>query len=75
MAVIDATDDHAQAIDAFLQSIAQLGPDDVAVYTEVAHDDLELFVRRHGSLVVLGPSFDGHWMKFLERSSERRAAA
>ena len=75
MVLIDATDDHAQAIDVFLQAITQLGADAVAVYTEVVHDGLELFVRGHGSLMLLGPSFDGHLAKFFERLPERRAAA
>lgn len=73
--IIDATDDHAQAIDAFLQAIKQLGPGAVTVYTEIMHDGLELFVRTHGSLVMLGPSFDGHWPKVLGHSVERRLAA
>ena len=73
MALIDATADHAQAIDAFLQGLTQLGAGAVTVYTEVVHDGLELFVRRHGSLILLGPLFEGHWTKFFERLPERRA--
>jgi hypothetical protein len=74
-ALIDATDDHAQAIDAYLQATAQLGAGAVMVYTEVMHDSLELFVRGRGSVMLLGPSFDGHYMKFLERLPERKKLA
>jgi len=63
--MIDATADDAQAIDAYLQSVMRLGADAVAVYTENMHDGLELFVRRHGSLVLLGPLFGEQWTDFF----------
>jgi hypothetical protein len=54
-AVIDATEDPAQASDAFFQACRTLGSERVAVYTETAHDGLELLVRRLGVPLLLGP--------------------
>jgi hypothetical protein len=66
-AVVDATEDPSLATDAFLQAVANLGTSAVAMYTEVAHDGLELFVRLRGSPFVLGPLFDEQWEDVLER--------
>src|ERR1039458_3313933 len=49
MVLVDASDDHAQAIELFSQSVAGLGPRRVAVYTEKMHEGLELFVRTQGA--------------------------
>ncbi len=66
-AMVDATEDPSQATDAFLQAVARLGAGDVAMYTEVLHEGLELFARVRGSLFLLGPLFDEQWEEFLER--------
>ncbi len=66
-AIVDATADPALAIDAFLQAASQMGPEAVALYTEVAHEGLELFVRVRGSLVLFGPLFVEQWEEFLDR--------
>ena len=65
--VVDATKDPAQATDAFLQAVARLGAAAVTMYTEAAHDDLELFVRMRGSQFLLGPLLDQQWEEVLER--------
>ena len=45
VALIDATEDDAQAVDAFSQAAAQLGVAATAMYSECMHDGLEVFVR------------------------------
>jgi hypothetical protein len=66
LAVINATDDPAQASDAFLQSVGMLGAQSVAVYTEKTHDGLELLVRTQGAPFLLGPMSMTEWEDFLE---------
>lgn len=66
-ALVDATEDPARAADAFLQAEARLGSEAVAVYSEAAHEDLELFVRLHGPLYLLGPLFARQWSELFER--------
>jgi len=66
LAVIDASEDPAQASDAFLQSVGVLRADSVAVYTEKTHDGLELLVRMLGSPLLLGPLNSEAWEEFLE---------
>jgi hypothetical protein len=53
--LVDATNDYAQAVEAFSQAAAQVGSKRVAVYSEEMHEGLELFVRQRGSWVLLGP--------------------
>jgi len=65
-AMIDATADSARAVDAFLQAAAHLGTDKVAVYTEAMPDDLEVFIRARGALLLFGPLFEG---QVADRSS------
>ena len=59
--LVDASDDHAQAIELFSQSIARLGSQRVAVYTERMHEGLELFVRTQGAWLLLGPLNGRQW--------------
>jgi hypothetical protein len=66
LAVIDATEDHAQATDAFLQSVGTLRADAVVVYTEKMHDGLESLVRALGAPLLLGPMRMDQWEEFLE---------
>src|SRR5208282_4126368 len=63
--LVDASDDHAQAIELFSQSVARLGSRRVAVYTERMHEGLELFVRTQGAWLLLGPLGDGQWEEFF----------
>ncbi|MEI8373559.1 MAG: hypothetical protein WCJ35_12095 [Planctomycetota bacterium] len=63
--LIDASDDHAQAIELFSQSIARLGSRRVAVYTERMHEGLELFVRTQGAWLLLGPLSNRQWEEFF----------
>jgi hypothetical protein len=58
--LIDATEDPAQASDAYFQILKALGPDSMSVYTNIVHEGLELLVRRLGVTLLLGP------MDFLE---------
>ncbi len=65
MVLVDASDDHAQAIELFSQSIARLGSRRVAVYTERMHEGLELFVRTQGAWLLLGPLSSRQWEEFF----------
>jgi hypothetical protein len=65
--LVDATEDPSQATDAFLQAVARLGAAAVAMYTDMMHDDLELFVRVRGSQFILGPLLGEQWDDFFER--------
>lgn len=69
-ALVDATDDPCRATDAFLQAVARLGSDAVAMYSEKTPDGLELFVRIHGPLFLFGPLFAQQWGEFFERFLE-----
>lgn len=78
IALIDATENPSQATDAFLQAVTQLGANVVTMYTEKMHDDLEMFVRMHGSLFILGPLFEQQWddlIKRLLRSKDNQSAS
>ena len=85
--LVDASDDHAQAIELFSQSVVRLGSQHVAVYTERMHEGLELFVRTQGAWLLLGPLNAWQWEEFfldmlpparqepVRRHSPRRRAA
>jgi hypothetical protein len=72
LVLVDATDDYPQAIDAFSQALSQLGAGATTVYTERMHDDLELFVRLHGSLLLFGPLGGAEWESFFDSSPRGR---
>lgn len=63
--LVDASDDHAQAIELFSQSVSGLGARHVAVYTEKMHEGLELFVRTQGAWLLLGPLDNWQWEEFF----------
>ena len=63
--LVDATDDPARAREVFLQAVVRLGAGAVAMYTETAHDAMEVFVRMRGSLFLLGPLFDEQWEEYF----------
>jgi hypothetical protein len=65
MVLVDASDDHAQAIELFSQTLASRGVRRVAVYTERMHDGLELFVRTQGAWLLLGPLDERQWEEFF----------
>lgn len=69
-ALVDATEDPLLAADALLQAIGRLGKDAVAMYSEVGHEESELFTRMQGSLFILGPLRERHWAEFFERFLE-----
>jgi len=68
VALIDATEDHAQAADTFSHAASQLGPCATAMYTERMHDGLELLVRSQGAQLLLGPLADAEWEGFFDRT-------
>jgi hypothetical protein len=59
--LVDATEDPAQASDAYLQIHKVLGPDSMSVYTNVVHEGLEILVRRLGVTLLLGPMSIAEW--------------
>jgi hypothetical protein len=63
--VIDATDDPAQASDAYFQIYKALGPESMTVYTNFVHEGLELLVRRLGVTLLLGPMSIFEWDDFF----------
>jgi hypothetical protein len=63
--VIDATDWPGLAMAALERALAQCGPKQVAVYTEVIHEGLELFVRVRKALLLLGPMQPTEWEAFF----------
>jgi hypothetical protein len=67
-ALIDATDDDAQAVDAFSQAAGHLGTNAVAIYSEVMHEGVELLVRSRGSQVLLGPLGETQWDGFFQQA-------
>jgi hypothetical protein len=70
-ALIDATEDFAQASDAFFQIHKALGPKSMAVYTDIVHEGLELLVRRLGVTLLLGPMNGSEWDNFFEHKFPR----
>jgi hypothetical protein len=67
--LIDATEDHAQAIDAFSLALTQLGAARTTLYTEQLHEGLEPFVRMQGALLLLGPLKETQWEDFWQRTA------
>ena len=65
LAVVDATADHAQSVDALSQAVARLGASATAVYTERMHEGLEPFVRFQGCQLLFGPLSDVQWEDFF----------
>ncbi|MGD0899362.1 MAG: hypothetical protein ABR915_16110 [Thermoguttaceae bacterium] len=65
--LVDATEDHVQAIDALVMASGGHGPGKAAVYTERIHEGLELFVRQQGVPLLFGPLTGAQWEGFFER--------
>jgi hypothetical protein len=63
--VVDATEDPAQASDAYFQIFKTLGSESMTVYTEIVHEGLEMLVRRLGVSLLLGPMDVGEWDDFF----------
>jgi hypothetical protein len=63
--LVDATEDPAQASDAYFQVYKTLGPESMAVYTDIIHDGLEFLVRRLGVTLLLGPMSASEWDDFF----------
>ena len=71
--IVDATEDPARAMAAFVQAIAALEVECVAVYTETMHEGLEVFVRVRGAPLLLGPMSDAPWRQQLEKMLQSAA--
>jgi hypothetical protein len=65
LALVDASDDHEQAVELFAQAVVRLGARRATVYTEQMHDGLESFVRTQGAWLLLGPLTDEQWEDYF----------
>lgn len=63
--IIDATSCPTEAMAALRQAEAVLGRDQLAVYTERMHAGLELAVRMHGVIFLLGAMTMTEWDDFF----------
>ena len=68
--IVDATEDPLRAMAAFTQALTTLEADRVAVYTEMMHEGLELFVRARGASLLFGPMSDAPWEDQLAKMLE-----
>jgi hypothetical protein len=66
LVLIDATDRPALAASALSHVLTVRRP--VAVYTEIVHEGLELYVRVRGVLLLLGPMPPASWRSFFRRN-------
>ncbi len=64
--IIDATINPKATIEVLEQAVNLVGPEKVAVYTEVLHEGLELSVRRVGVLLLFGPLSQPEWRGVFE---------
>ena len=69
--LIDATEDPAQASDAYFQIYKTLGPESMSVYTDIIHEGLEMLVRRLGVTLLLGPMSVFEWDNFFSHKFPR----
>lgn len=74
LAIIDAAENPAGAIDVLEIAAARLGHDNVVVYTERTNDALEVVVRVRGSKLLLGPMSALEWEAFFEQLDRYRVA-
>jgi hypothetical protein len=65
--LIDATEDHVQAVDALALALGSFGASKTVVYTERMHEGLEQFVRLQGVLLLFGPLSGAQWEGLFER--------
>ena len=66
--VVDAAGNPTHTADAFLQAVGRLGARCVAVYAEESREELELLVRKHGALLLLGPLSRAQWRGFFQKA-------
>ncbi len=71
VSIIDATEDPSRAASTLLHALAESGGGVAAVYTEMMHRGLELFVRSRGALFLLGPLDNTAWDGLLETMTAR----
>lgn len=66
VALFDATESPGRAMDALQRGLEMTDAGAMAVYTEVMHEGLELFVRVRGTLLLLGPQSLTEWDGFFQ---------
>jgi len=74
LSIFDATDDPARAMIALSRAIASGGRDSTVAYTESMVEELELFVRSRGALLLLGPMDDAVWRELFDKRTHRHRA-
>ena len=71
--VIDATESVRQAVTTMAEGLEQ-SCRNMAIYTEVMHEGLELLVRSHGVMLWLGPLAPGEWDAALSKTGAKATA-
>lgn len=66
VAIVDATEDPARAMDAFIPATIESELVAAAVYTETMHPGLEMFVRSRGALLLWGPMQGEPWQELFD---------
>ncbi len=74
-AVIDATPDPARAAAALTSLLKLVPPRRLAVYTELLHAGLEIFVRSRGPFLLMGPMSRRLWNDYLAYATTESADA
>jgi hypothetical protein len=72
VAVVDATEDPTRAMETFVRATVEPEPVSVAVYTEIMHPGLELFVRSRGAMLLLGPLHGEPWQNLFKAMTASR---
>ncbi|MGC9455549.1 MAG: hypothetical protein ACP5HU_11900 [Phycisphaerae bacterium] len=68
--IIDATEDPARGARVLSAALPAVGPRRLAVYTEVLHPGLELFVRVRGPFLLVGPMKPRQWSDYLAYATQ-----
>ena len=72
---VDATDHPAQSKAILAYAVERIGPSGVAVYTEVMHEGLEVYTRKLGAALLLGPVSPREWDALFDTLVPEEAAA
>lgn len=75
IAIIDGSEDPAAAAAVLERCLETIGAENTAVFSERAHDALEVFTREQGVLYVLDPATPVMWQGFFDwlHAAERRS--
>lgn len=71
LALIDATEEPAGAMDLLEYVMPRVVPERLAVYTDRVYEGLEVFVRVRGVLLLLGPMEAAEWSGLFQPLQKR----